>query len=162
MTDAIIAATDLPVAIQSRDTVGLMVDGANGQAKRVAPCLFDDENAPTEGQLAEAKLVLLGAIIRWTQQGASGVGQQSAGPFSVGAIPSQATGYRLWPSEITQLQDICEGTAEGTISSIDTAPGLFSGHLPWCDVSFGGVGTSSCSCGFSIAGRPIYENAPGL
>lgn len=160
MTDAIIAKTDLPTEVQARTTVDLMVDGANGQAKRVAPCLFEDgDTAPASSQLSEARLLLLGAIIRWTQQGAGGVGQQSAGPFMVGAIPSQATGYRLWPSEITQLQEICSGIAPATLGSIDTAPGVDPGHLPWCDVMFG---SSSCSCGYDIAGRPIYENKPGL
>lgn len=163
MTDSIIGKTDLPTEIQSRPTVDLMVAGANGQAKRIAPCLFEDgDTAPNPSQLAEAKLLLLGAIVRWTQQGAGGVQQQTAGPFMVGTIASQSTGYRLWPTEIVQLQDICSGSPEAGPGSIDTAPGLDPGHLPWCDVMFGAVGTASCSCGYDIAGRPIYENKPGL
>lgn len=162
----IIQVTDLPSAVQQDSSAALMVAGANGQAERVAPCLFwegtadSDTPAPSAGQTAEAKLVLLGAIIRWTQQGAGGVQQQVAGPFSVGTFQSQSTGYRLWPSEITQLQDICSDDSGPAIGSIDTAPSLLSGHLPWCDWMFNG-GTS-CSCGYDIAERPIYENAPGL
>lgn len=34
-----------------------------------------------------------------------------------------------------------------------------SPHLPWCSLNFG---ATYCSCGADIAGRPIYENAPGL
>lgn len=163
MTDAIIAKTDLPAEVQSQGTVDLMVDGANGQAKRVAPCLFEDgDTAPDAGQISEAKLLLLGAIVRWAQQGAGGVQQQVAGPFSMGTFQSHAPGYRLWPSEITQLQDICAGEQQSGPGSIDTAPGLDPGHLPWCDVMFGATGSASCSCGYDIAGRPIYENKPGL
>ena len=38
-----------------------------------------------------------------------------------------------------------------TIQLVDTSS---ASHLPWCDVMMGGT---SCSCGASIAGRPIYE-----
>lgn len=154
----IIVKTDLPTDVQTEDTVDLMVAGANGQAARVAPCLFSDDPAPSEGQLSEARLVLLGAIVRWSQQRGGGVQQQTAGPFSVGFV-SHSAGYRLWPTEITQLQDICSGGGSPSIGAIDTAPAVGSGHLPWCDVMFG---STSCSCGYDIAGRPIYENAPGL
>lgn len=160
----IIAVTDLPPDIQSKPTAALMVAGANGQAARVAPCLFYDGDpdsatpAPTQNQLDEAKLLLLGAIVRWTQQGGGGNVQQTAGPFTLGTT-TPATGYRLWPSEIVQLQEICSGSNEGQIGAIDTAPGLYSGHLPWCDVMFG---STNCSCGYDIAQRPIYENMPGL
>jgi hypothetical protein len=37
--------------------------------------------------------------------------------------------------------------------TIDTAP-IGSGHAPWCSVVFG---ANYCSCGFDIAGYPIYE-----
>ena len=30
----------------------------------------------------------------------------------------------------------------------------WSGHLPWCNVSFGSF---NCSCGVDVAGEPIYE-----
>lgn len=163
MSDAIITKTELPASVQAKDTADLMVRGANGQAKRVAPCLFaEGEDAPAAEKLDEAKLVLLGAIIRWTQQGASGAQQQSAGPFAMTTFQNQSTGYRLWPSEITQLQEICAGGATATVGAIDTAPRLRSGHLPWCDINFGAVGAQSCSCGYDLAGRPIYENKPGL
>lgn len=147
MTD-LIAAEDLPASIAGNPSAALMIAGANGQAARVAPCLVSTDPAPA--QLAEAKLILLGAITRWTQQGASGVQQQVAGPFSVGTFQSQSTGYRLWPSEITQLQAICRGEGDGpTIGSIDTAPGryLTREHLAGCDFWYRNGNGSSCSCG---------------
>ena len=40
--------------------------------------------------------------------------------------------------------------------SIDTAPSG-SGHLLWCSYYFG---ATYCSCGYDLAGSPIYEGAP--
>jgi hypothetical protein len=42
--------------------------------------------------------------------------------------------------------------------SIDMV-GLGAYHLPWCSLSLGAL---SCSCGTSIAGRPIYEGGEHL
>jgi hypothetical protein len=65
------ALTDVPTMIKVRVAfddlalcVALMLAGANGQAQRVAPCLVSTDAAPSAGQLAEAKLILLGAIMR--------------------------------------------------------------------------------------------------
>lgn len=38
--------------------------------------------------------------------------------------------------------------------SIDMLPNGSAGHLPWCSFHFGHF---ACSCGASIAGKPIYE-----
>lgn len=42
----------------------------------------------------------------------------------------------------------------GKAFSIQVSGGRYEQHLPWCDVMFS---TKSCSCGASIADRPIYE-----
>ena len=159
---AIIAVTDLPAAIQSAESVALMVAGANAKASRVAPCLTwdgtaTDQPAPTDDQIAEAKLVLIGAVKRWAEAGSGALTTQVAGPFSMGQDTRQRTGYNLWPSEIEALQDICSTGATGREAfSLDTVPttGL-AGHAPYCDLYFGGA---TCSCGFSLTGvAPIYE-----
>lgn len=138
----LISLTDLPQEVRSQPSAELMVAGANAQAERIAPCLV---GTPSAAQLAEAKLILLGAITRWTQQGASGIGQQTAGPFSMAAIPNQSTGYRLWPSEVSGLIAICSGDWTPTIDSIDTAPGgrLDREHSPGCDFWY----ANGCTCG---------------
>ena len=121
---AIITVADLPTALQSADMIGLMVDGANARATRVAPCLAGEgENAPTEDQVAEAKLVLVGAVKRWHEAGAGALQSQSAGPFSQSIDTRQRTGYSLWPSEIADLQEICRGEdyPSGAFT-IDTTP----------------------------------------
>jgi hypothetical protein len=127
---AIIEVTDLPTALQSADTVDTMIEtmvaGANARASRVAPCLTwdgteTDKPAPTADQLAEARLVLVGAVKRWAEAGAGAFQSQQAGPFGMQVDTRQRTGYNLWPSEIEALQDICSSTA-GRAYEVDTMP----------------------------------------
>lgn len=121
----IITTDDLPTAIQSHESVDLMVDGANAKASRVAPCLADADPAPTADQLAEAKLVLVGAVKRWAETGSGALQSQTAGPFGVTMDTRQRTGYNLWPSEIEGLQEICRATGSGGTGrafEIDTMP----------------------------------------
>lgn len=163
----IIYVTDLPTAIQSAEMVADMVAGANAKASRVAPCLtwdgtVTDQPAPTADQLAEAKLILLGAVRRWAEAGSGALQSQTAGPFGVTVDTRQRTGYNLWPSEITDLQAICTSGPVGRKAfSIDTAPSRANGsHLPWCSIFLG----EPCSCGSSINGYegPLYEFGYGL
>ena len=153
----IITESDLPSAIQSEESIELMVAGANAKASRVAPCLASSDPAPTEDQLAEAKLVLIGAVKRWAEAGSGAAQTVQSGPFSMSTDTRQRTGYNLWPSEIETLQDICKAVGEGgrQAFSIDTAPAS-SAHLPWCSLMLGAL---YCSCGVDIAGVPIYEGA---
>jgi hypothetical protein len=108
--------------------------------------------SPIESQFAEAKLVLIGAVRRWAESGAGAV--QS---YTVGAVSETLDnrGYRLWPSEIEQLQAICQNATSGAFS-VDTAPCL-SVHSPICSLAFG---ATYCSCGADIAGYPLYETCP--
>ena len=102
----IITKDHLPSALQSHELVEVMLAGANAKALRVAPCLAD---SPSRETLAEARLVLLGAVKRWVEAGSGAFQQQTAGPFSVSTDTRQRTGFALWPSEITALQDVCSG-----------------------------------------------------
>jgi len=120
----IITVDDLPAAIQSDEMVAVLVAGANAKAARVAPCLASTDPAPTEGQVAEAKLVLIGAVRRWVQAGSGALQQQTAGPFGMTVDTRQRTGYNLWPSEIEALQAICSDGGEKKAFSVDTAPVL--------------------------------------
>jgi len=159
----IITVADLPTALQSAEMVSDMVAGANAKASRVAPCLTwtgqeDGQPEPSEDQLAEAKLVLIGAIKRWSDAGAGAFQQQTAGPFGIQVDTRQRTGYNLWPSEITDLQEICSSgtnTSTGAFSIRPSAGDTLSSHAPWCDRYFGGL---DCSCGYALSGDGwIYE-----
>ena len=164
-TPTIIVVTDLPAALQSADMIDVMVAGANAQASRVAPCLTDTVTPPSDGQLAEAKLTLFGAVKRWVDSGAGALQSQTAGPFGQTIDTRQRTGFNLWPSEIERLQAICKAPGEGSRQafSLDTAPPC-TNHLPWCSAltytdTTGAVvyGGAYCTCGADIAGYPIYE-----
>lgn len=164
----IITIDDLPTSLQAAELVETMVSGANAKASRVAPCLtwdgtVTDKPAPTDEQLAEARLVLIGAVKRWAEAGAGSLSTQAAGPFSIGVDTRQRTGYHLWPSEITDLQAICStgDPADREAYSLDTVSTTsLAGHAPYCDLYFGGT---TCSCGYSLTGvSPIYEPYDGL
>lgn len=148
----IIAANDLPEALRGHELIDVMVAGANARALRVAPCL-DSDTPATLRQAAEAKLVLIGAIQRWVDQGSGAFQQQTAGPFSVTTDTRQRGGFNLWPSEISQLQGICK-TGDASAFAIDTAPASCGNHSPICSLAFG---ATYCSCGADIAGVAIYE-----
>ena len=156
----ILALADLPTSILTAELVEAMIDGANAKAGRVAPCLTYDgtvegKPAPTAAQVSEARLILLGAVKRWAEAGAGAIQSQAAGIFSQTLDTRQRTGFNLWPSEISALQDICRSINPnaGKAFSIDTAP-TGGAHLPWCSLAFGALW---CSCGADIAGEPIYE-----
>lgn len=156
----IIVVTDLPAALQSADMIVDMVAGANAKASRVAPCLAwtgtpTTEPAPSAGQLAEAKLVLLGAVKRWAEAGAGALQSQNAGPFGVTVDTRQRTGFNLWPSEISALQEICStGRTTGAFSIVPS--GSTSSHMPWCSYMLGAL---YCSCGADLTNLqyPLYE-----
>lgn len=145
--------------------VEVTVAGASGAAAPTVPAAIDGtvvdgtvtwkRIAPTPDQLAEARLILLGAVKRWAEAGAGAFQAQTAGPFGVTVDTRQRTGFNLWPSEIEGLQDICKaaGDQDRQAFSFDTAP-AGSAHLPWCDLA---LGATYCSCGVDIAGEPIFE-----
>lgn len=107
---------------------------------------------PTPDQLAEAKLVLVGTIRRWVESGVGARQSYTVGQVSESFDTRPGSGYRLWPSEIEQLQKICQNGSAGAFS-LDTAP-CGSAHSPICALAFG---ATYCSCGADIAGFPLYE-----
>ena len=153
----IIQVSDLPAALQSAELVDAMVAGANAKASRVAPCLASTDPVPTADQLAEAKLILIGAVKRWAEAGSGAWQQQTAGPYSVTTDTRQRSGFNLWPSEIDALQALCRDSTPAGAFAVDTAPGVSSIHAAWCALAFG---ATYCSCGADIAGYPLFEVAP--
>lgn len=152
----IIGADDLPDDVAGNAMSEVWVEGANARASRVAPCLGGTDPGPTEDQLAEARLILIGAVIRWSEAGSGALQSQTqtAGPFTSETTldTRQRTGFNLWPSEIRQLQDICKNGGKPKAFSVDTARYQIP-HSPVCSVYFGG----ECSCGAAIAWQAIYE-----
>lgn len=156
---AIITIDDLPADVVDKidsKVLQSMIDGLNGKAIRVAPCLADDKD-PSPELLAEAKLILLSAFQRFADAGAGALTQMGAGSFQVSTDTRQRSGYNLWPSEIADLQELCKESRAGKAFNIDVTPKAVAGsHRPWCALAFG---APYCSCGSDIAGEPIYEEA---
>lgn len=154
----IISESDIPTSVKSAmeaSELALMIAGANARASRVAPCLAASDPAPTVDQLAEAKLILVGAVKRWSESGSGSLASQSAGPFAMSVDTRQRGGYNLWPSEITQLQDICKTSGSSGAFTIDTAPGTGGIHADVCALTFGAL---YCSCGADLTGSfPLWE-----
>lgn len=149
----IITKNDLPSALQSHELVEVMLAGANAKALRVAPCLAD---SPSNEALAEARLVLVGAVKRWVEAGSGAFQQQTAGPFSVSTDTRQRTGFALWPSEITALQDVCSTATSGASAFSFRPSGSSARHADVCSLAFG---ATYCSCGSDINNykAPLYE-----
>jgi hypothetical protein len=157
----IITEDDLPSSITVDELVETMIAGANAKASRVAPCLtwdgtVEDEPVPSADQLAEAKLVLVGAVKRWVEAGSGALQSENVGPFGYTVDTRQRVGYNLWPSEINQLQEICASGAESSSGAFSFSPsrGTNAAHADICAINFG---ANYCSCGADIAGYPLYE-----
>ncbi len=157
---AILAITDLlPFAVIDAAKAQEMIDDATALAVLAAPCLATIEAAPAGetaealalrmSQLAALKAILRGAILRWNDAGSGAYQSQTAGPFGQQIDTRQPRRGMFWPSEITTLQDICGGTAQGGAFSIDTAGGWSTGHADICSINFG---ATYCSCGFVLTG----------
>jgi hypothetical protein len=155
------------VALAGGEALQVTVAGTSGTTEPTAPDLDGTvvdgsvtwtRIGPTADLLAEAKLILAGAIQRWSEAGSGAVStkQQMTGPYmSTETIDTKVrTGFNFWPTEITQLQDLCKSGGTNTAFTVDTAPSLCGDHLPWCSLSFG---ATYCSCGVDIAGYPIFE-----
>ncbi len=163
MAEHFITSDDLvPFATIAEAKANEMIEDAEAQAILTAPCIPDLLTAPEgetpadkarrEAKVAAVKGILRGAILRWNEAGTGVTQVQAAGPFSQ-TLQYQGRRAMFWPTEITDLQKICAGP-KAKAFALDTAPGGYSAHPPWCSLMFG---ATYCSCGVSIAGEPIYE-----
>jgi hypothetical protein len=126
-----------------------MIDDALALAARVAPCI-------TEGTFAydaAAKAILRGAVLRWHEAGS---GARSS--FQVGAVQEaydtrQTRRGMFWPSEITELERLCQESQSGAAFSIDTVPYELELHAESCALR---LGADYCDCGANYAGFPIF------
>lgn len=150
----IITADDLPEQVRGHELAATFVAGANARALRVAPCLAE---AGKESARAEAKMILVGAVQRWSEAGSGAIAQASAGPFQLSTDTRQRTGFNLWPSEIEVLQDLCSKDAGGAfgVDTVPTSGRVF--HDEACSVVFG---ASYCTCGAVLTGgEPLWPSA---
>ena len=138
----------------------LMIEDAEAMAVLAAPCLADAEFRADSALVGVVKAILRGAILRWHDAGSGAVTQQGAGPFQQTVDTRTTRKGMFWPSEITQLRDLCakfNGSDTGGAFTVDTAPRFGGGgHADICDLN---LGWPYCSCGAYLARGeyPLYE-----
>lgn len=148
-----LAPSDLtPFAVVDPAKAKAMIEDATATAVLLAPCL--ESGTLTANQVNAVRAILRGAVLRWNEAGTGALAQQAAGPFSASLDTRQARRGMFWPSEITQLQDICSGTATPTAFVVDTVGNTAVSHADICSLNFGAL---YCSCGAVLAGAPLYE-----
>lgn len=138
-------------------TSGQVIEDAEAMAVLAAPCLGDAALDPplTSAQRAAVRAILRGAIMRWNDAGSGARQSTSTGPFSETIDTTVARRGMFWPSEITNLQNICSGGVKSGAFSVDTVGlGGNSAHADICAINFG---ANYCSCGASLAGFPLWE-----
>lgn len=104
----ILSVQDVPAKVVAKFDAALLqklVDGLNGRVARIAPCI---ESADA-GARAEALLILLGAITRWSEAGTGVLQQGQAGQFGYSVDTRQGNnGYVLRDYEENALRDLCD------------------------------------------------------
>jgi len=110
-----------PFATIDESKASAMIADALAMAVMAAPCLaVPDDLSPQ--QRAAAKALLRGAVLRWNDVGSGAVTTETAGPFGQSVDTRHPRRSMFWPSEITDLQDICKGiTEQSGAFSVDTA-----------------------------------------
>lgn len=98
----------------------LMIEDAIATAAMVAPCIVDAELP--QAQERAAKAIIRGALLRWHESGTGAIVSQAAGPFSTTIDTSKVRRSMFWPSEITDLQRVCQQYKRGRAFTIDTTP----------------------------------------
>ena len=102
-----------------------MIADAEAWAVMAAPCLKTPEFQADADMAAAVKSVIRQAVLRWHEAGTGAVQTQVSGPFS-NTVQYQARRGMFWPSEITQLRDLCAeftgASSSGKAFTIDTTP----------------------------------------
>ncbi|SHU54020.1 Uncharacterised protein [Mycobacteroides abscessus subsp. bolletii] len=153
----LIALTDLQPFAPDIDPVKAqaMIDDALAMAELVAPCIVEDDFP--EGKTKVLKAILRGAILRWNEQGQGALAQQIAGPWTQTFDNRTPRRVLFWPSEITQLQNMCR-SGDGGAYAIDTVPQETIEHADICNLNFG---AQYCSCGAVLTGLVALWEACG-
>lgn len=118
-------------------------------ARKVAPCI--DEPG---FQFADAAAAIIrGAILRWAESGSGGLTQRqnTAGPFSQNlSFDNRQTRRSLFfPSEITELQDLCKSNMKGAfgIDTIGDSPHRCLRQYTGCPYLMGTLNSPCDTCG---------------
>lgn len=153
MAAVVLTPADLaPFAQIDESKALLMIEDALALAARVAPCIVDADFA----YAGAAKAVLRGAILRWNDAGSGALQSERVDDYQYTTDNRQTRRGMFWPSEITQLQELCRTSGPAGAFSVDTVSQLGPAHADICTLNFGGL---YCSCGAVLTmNLPLYEN----
>ena len=122
-------------------------------ARRVAPCIDDEEFAFADAAAA----IIRGAILRWAESGSGGITQRqmSAGPFAQNLSFDNRQSRRslFFPSEITELQDLCKAANSDGAFGIDTIvdrPSRCVRDYEGCPYLMGSINSPCEACGETL------------
>ena len=102
-----------------------MIEDAEAAATLAAPCITDPLFLEDDALTAGVRSILRGAILRWEESGSGAVTQQGAGPFQQSVDTRQVRRGMFWPSELSQLRELCSrfnNAGDRKAFAIDTAP----------------------------------------
>ena len=144
-----------------------MIEDAIAMASLAAPCIHEEAFLVDKTRVSQVRAVLRGAILRWNEAGSGAAAQMASGPFQATMDTRQPRKAMFWPSELSQLRDICSQfkneSKKQKAFSIDTAPVVTGEHSPYCNINrwFGGP-SSYCSCGSDLNADlgPLWEREP--
>lgn len=94
-----------------------MIADVEALAVLAAPCLAETDEL-SDAQTAAVKAVLRSAVLRWNEAGSGALQAQTVGGISESYDDRQTRRSMFWPTEITQLQDICGGSSGSSAFSI--------------------------------------------
>ncbi|MCP9272773.1 hypothetical protein [Mycolicibacterium arenosum] len=141
MPAVVITPEDLtPFADIPEDKAYAMIADALAMARLVAPCIDSAEF----GHDAAAKAVIRGAVLRWHDSGTGASAQLTALGFSQTYDTRQTRRVLFWPSEIQQLQQMCNEDSERSAWAYDMLGAPVRNHITACSFN---VSADRCSCG---------------
>lgn len=132
-----------------RDQAEILVRDGLAMARRIAPCIEQDDFEFADAAAA----IIRGAVLRWADSGSGALSseQSSAGPFSMTQSydTRQARRSLFFPSEITELQKLCRENVDGAFAT-DTIPPRPRGCIRdplGCPYLFGSISSPCQTCG---------------
>lgn len=147
---ALVPADLAPFATIEEAKAQEMITDALALAARIAPCIADSDFQ----YAAAAKAILRGAVLRWNDSGSGALQTENMGQYGYSVDTRQQRRGMFWPSEIEQLQQLCQTGETSGAFDIDTVSTTVT-HADICALNFG---ATYCSCGALLTGGwPLYE-----
>lgn len=102
-----------------------MIADVEAMAALAAPCITDPEFRADEALTGAAKAIIRQAVLRRNEAGTGALSQFGAGSFQGSVDTRSPIRGLLWPSEITQLRELCAqftGTGEDQAFMVNMIP----------------------------------------